>query len=396
MNSSELRSALALAGIFGLRMLGLFLLLPVFSIHAKDLPGGDQAFLIGLALGIFNIVQACFHIPLGRLSDQIGRKKVVLWGLSLFVAGALICAAKDDLLWIAIGRGVMGAGAISAAVSAWVADLTREQVRSQAMALVGASISLSFAVSLVVAAPLYRMISLSGMFLVLAILGVIAMLVAYFVLPNNKPQVQGQQDTLKAVFLRLELMRLNVGVFVLNATQVAMFLVVPRLLEQAGFPLSAHWQVYLSVVLLSFVFMVPLLIYGEKKQRIRLVLLIAIILLIIAEMIFTQASSVMLIAVALLIYFVGFNLLEALQPSLVTRYAKESKGTALGIYNTTQSIGLFTGAVIGGWLMDSHGNLSVFFMGAVLLLCWLIIAWSMRELPARVVESKNLAAKAQS
>ena len=394
MNSSELRSALALAGIFGLRMLGLFLLLPVFSIHAKDLPGGDHAFFIGLALGIFNIIQACFHIPLGRLSDRIGRKKVVLWGLSLFVAGALICAAKDDLLWIAIGRGVMGAGAISAAVSAWVADLTREQVRSQAMALVGASISLSFAVSLVVAAPLYRMISLSGMFFVLAILGAVAMVVAYFVLPNNKPEVHGQQDSLKVVFMRPELMRLNLGVFVLNATQVAMFLVVPRLLEEVGFPLSAHWQIYLSVVLLSFVFMVPLLIYGEKKQRIRLVLLIAIILLIIAEIIFTQAASVMLIAVALLIYFIGFNLLEALQPSLVTRYAKESKGTALGVYNTTQSIGLFTGAVIGGWLMDSHGNLSVFFMGAVLLLCWLIIAWSMRELPPKVAASTDLPAKA--
>ena len=394
MNPSELRSALALAGIFGLRMLGLFLLLPVFSIHAKDLPGGDQAFFIGLALGIFNIVQACFHIPLGRLSDRIGRKKVVLWGLSLFVAGALICAAKDDLLWISIGRGVMGAGAISAAVSAWVADLTREQVRSQAMALVGASISLSFAVSLVVAAPLYRLISLSGMFLVLAILGAVAMVVAYFVLPNNRPEIHAQQDSLKVVFLRPELMRLNIGVFVLNATQVAMFLVVPRLLEQAGFPLSAHWQIYLSVVLLSFIFMVPLLIYGEKKQRIRLVLLIAIILLVIAEIIFTQASSVMLIAVALLIYFIGFNLLEALQPSLVTRYAKESKGTALGVYNTTQSIGLFTGAVMGGWLMDSHGDLSVFVMGAAMLLCWLIIAWSMRELPAKVVDQKDLAAKA--
>ena len=394
MNPSELRTALALAGIFGLRMLGLFLLLPVFSIHAKDLPGGDQAFFIGLALGIFNIVQACFHIPLGRLSDRIGRKKVVLWGLSLFVAGALICAAKDDLLWISIGRGVMGAGAISAAVSAWVADLTREQVRSQAMALVGASISLSFAVSLVVAAPLYRMISLSGMFLVLAILGAVAMVVAYFVLPNNRPEIHAQQDSLKVVFLRPELMRLNIGVFVLNATQVAMFLVVPRLLEQAGFPLSAHWQIYLSVVLLSFIFMVPLLIYGEKKQRIRLVLLIAIILLVIAEIIFTQASSVMLIAVALLIYFIGFNLLEALQPSLVTRYAKESKGTALGIYNTTQSIGLFTGAVMGGLLMDSHGDLSVFVMGAAMLLCWLIIAWSMRELPAKVVDQKDLAAKA--
>lgn len=389
MNPSELRSTLALAGIFGLRMLGLFLLLPVFSIHAKDLPGGDQALLIGLALGIFNIVQACFHIPLGRLSDRIGRKVVVLWGLSLFVAGALICSAKDDLLWIAIGRGIMGAGAISAAVSAWVADLTREQVRSQAMALVGASISLSFAVSLVAAAPIYRMINLSGMFLVLAILGAIAMLVAYFVLPNNKPEVHAQQDSLKAVFLRPELMRLNVGVFVLNATQVAMFLVVPRLLEQAGFPLSSHWQVYLSVVLLSFVFMVPLLIYGEKKKRIRLVLLVAIVFLIIAEIIFTQASSVILIAVALLVYFVGFNLLEALQPSLVTRYAKESKGTALGVYNTTQSIGLFTGAAIGGLLMDSHGNSSVFVIGAGLLLCWLIIAWFMSELPAKAVDSKN-------
>jgi len=393
MNPSELRSALALAGIFGLRMLGLFLLLPVFSIHAKDLPGGDQAFLIGLALGIFNIVQACFHIPLGRLSDRIGRKTVVLWGLSLFVAGALICAAKDDLLWISIGRGVMGAGAISAAVSAWVADLTREQVRSQAMALVGASISLSFAVSLVVAAPLYRMISLSGMFLVLAILGAVAMVVAYFVLPNNRPEIHAQQDSLKVVFLRPELMRLNIGVFVLNATQVAMFLVVPRLLEQAGFPLSAHWQIYLSVVLLSFIFMVPLLIYGEKKQRIRLILLVAIILLVIAEIIFSQASSVILIAAALLIYFIGFNLLEALQPSLVTRYAKESKGTALGVYNTTQSIGLFTGAVMGGWLIDSHGDLSVFVMGAAMLLCWLIIAWSMRELPAKVVDQKDLVAK---
>jgi predicted MFS family arabinose efflux permease len=393
MNSSELRSTLALAGIFGLRMLGLFLLLPVFSIHAKDLPGGDQAFLIGLALGMFNIVQACFHIPLGRLSDQIGRKKVVLWGLSLFVAGALICATKDDLLWIAIGRGVMGAGAISAAVSAWVADLTREQVRSKAMALVGASISLSFAISLVVASPLYRLISLSGMFVILALLGVIAMLVAYFVLPSNMPEVKTQQETLKVVFLRPELMRLNVGVFVLNATQVAMFLVVPRLLEQAGFPLSSHWQIYLSVVLLSFVFMVPLLIYGEKKQRLRQVLLIAIIFLLVAEIIFTQASSVTLIAIALLVYFVGFNLLEALQPSLVTRYAKESKGTALGVYNTTQSIGLFSGALLGGYLMDSHGNLSVFVAGAAMLVGWLIIAWSMGEMPSRAIESEGLATK---
>ena len=391
MNPSELRSTLALAGIFGLRMLGLFLLLPVFSIHARGLPGGEHALWVGLTLGIFNIVQACFYIPLGRLSDRIGRKPVVLWGLSLFVAGSLICAAQDDLLWIAIGRGVMGAGAVSAAISAWVADLTREQVRTRAMALVGGSIALSFALSLVIAAPIYRLISLSGIFLVLAVLGIGAMFVAYYVLPSTKPEVRLQQASLKEVFLRPELMRLNAGVFVLHATQVAMFLVVPRLLVQAGLPLASHWQVYLPVVLLSFFLMAPILIFGEKKQQLRTILLVAIVLLLIAEVLFANTVSITSIAIALLIYFVGFNLLEALQPSLVSRFAKESKGTALGVYNTTQSIGLFTGAVIGGYLMDSHGDLSVFVMGAVLLLCWLIIAWSMGSMPTRASESKDVA-----
>jgi len=393
MNPSELRSTLALAGIFGLRMLGLFLLLPVFSIHARGLPGGEHALWVGLTLGIFNIVQACFYIPLGRLSDRIGRKPVVLWGLSLFVAGALICAAQDDLLWIAVGRGVMGAGAVSAAISAWVADLTREQVRTRAMALVGGSIALSFALSLVIAAPIYRLISLSGIFVVLAVLGVGAMFVAYYVLPSTKPEPRAQQASLKEVFLRPELMRLNAGVFVLHATQVAMFLVVPGLLVQAGLPLASHWQVYLPVVLLSFFLMAPILIFGEKKQQLRTILLVAIVLLLVAEFVFTSTHSIAGIATALLIYFVGFNLLEALQPSLVSRFAKESKGTALGVYNTTQSIGLFTGAVIGGYLMDSHGDLSVFAMGGALLLCWLIIAWSMRELPAKVLDSKDVAAK---
>jgi predicted MFS family arabinose efflux permease len=287
----------------------------------------------------------------------------------------------------------MGAGAVSAAISAWVADLTREQVRTRAMALVGGSIALSFALSLVIAAPIYRAISLSGIFIVLAVLGVIAMFVAYYILPTSNPEAKVQQASLKEVFFRPELMRLNLGVFVLHATQVAMFLVVPRLLVQAGLPLSSHWEIYLPVVLLSFVFMAPAIIYGEKRQKLRTVLLVAIVLLLIAETVFTQATSVMSIATALLIYFVGFNLLEALQPSLVSRFAKESKGTALGVYNTTQSIGLFSGAAIGGYLMDSHGDLSVFVMGLGLLICWLIIAWSMGEMPTRATESKDVATK---
>ncbi|MBU3559890.1 MFS transporter [Polynucleobacter sp. Nonnen-W13] len=391
MNPSELRSTLALAGIFGLRMLGLFLLLPVFSIHARGLPGGEHALWVGLTLGIFNIVQACFYIPLGRLSDRIGRKPVVLWGLSLFVAGALICAAKDDLLWIAIGRGIMGAGAVSAAISAWVADLTREQARTRAMALVGGSIALSFALSLVIAAPIYRVMSLSGIFLVLAVLGVFAMFVTFYILPSNKVEARVEQASLKEVFFIPELMRLNFGVLLLHATQVAMFLVMPHLLVEAGLPLTEHWKIYLSVVLLSFLMMAPILILGEKRQRLRPVFLIAIIFLVIAELLFSQASSIIFIALSLLIYFIGFNLLEALLPSLVSRFSNQSKGTALGIFNTTQSIGLFFGAAVGGYLIDALGDMAVFKISAALLLCWLIIAWFMGELPAKVVDSKNAA-----
>jgi predicted MFS family arabinose efflux permease len=240
----------------------------------------------------------------------------------------------------------------------------------------------------VIAAPIYRLISLSGIFIVLAILGVAAMLVTHFVLPSNKPEINVQQASLREVFLRPELMRLNLGVFVLHATQVAMFLVVPRLLVQAGLPLASHWEIYLPVVLLSFFFMAPILIFGEKKQKLRTIMLLAIVLLLTAEFLFANTSSVISIAIALLIYFVGFNLLEALQPSLVSRFAKESKGTALGVYNTTQSIGLFSGAAVGGYLMDSHGDLSVFVMGAALLVCWLIIAWSMGEMPLKSKDSK--------
>ena len=229
MNPSELRSTLALAGIFGLRMLGLFLILPVFSLHARDLPGGEHAFWVGLSLGMFNIVQAFFHIPLGTLSDRIGRKPVVVWGLALFVIGALIAASHDDLVWIGIGRGIMGAGAISAAISAWVADLTREQVRTVAMAIVGGSIALSFALSLVIAAPIYRLLNLNGMFVLLAGMGFIAILTALFVVPSAPIKRPTQPVSLWQIFLRPELAKLNFGVFVLNATQVAMFFVVPRL-----------------------------------------------------------------------------------------------------------------------------------------------------------------------
>ena len=390
MNSFELRSALSLAGIFALRMLGLFLILPIFSLHARGLPGGDDATLVGLALGIYGMVQAFFHIPLGLLSDRIGRRAVVVGGLVMFVLGAEIAASHDDLTWIIAGRAIQGAGAVSAAVTAWLADLTREEIRARAMALIGGSIALTFALSLVLAAPLHKAFGLTGIFNLMAILGAIAIFVTLKVVPNNpdsyvKPV---KNSNWRQILGRPELLRLNFGVLVLHASQVAMFMVVPRLLDAAGLPLDRHWSIYLPVVLISFLIMAPLLMRAEKQGKIRILLITAIVIMMISQVYFSlilgfEVKSTYFLAFGLLTFFVGFNLLEALQPSLVSRLAGDFKGTALGIYNTTQSLGLFIGGLAGGWLISHWGADSVFHIDIVLIGAWLIIAWSMSEVPGR-------------
>lgn len=390
MNSFELRSALSLAGIFALRMLGLFLILPIFSLHARGLPGGDDATLVGLALGIYGMVQAFFHIPLGLLSDRIGRRAVVVGGLVMFVLGAEIAASHDDLTWIIAGRAIQGAGAVSAAVTAWLADLTREEIRARAMALIGGSIALTFALSLVLAAPLHKAFGLTGIFNLMAILGAVAIFVTLKVVPNNpenyvKPVIKSNW---RQILSRPELLRLNFGVLVLHASQVAMFMVVPRLLDAAGLPLDRHWSIYLPVVLISFLIMAPLLMRAEKQGKIRVLMITAIVIMMISQVYFSlilglEVKSTYFLAFGLLTFFVGFNLLEALQPSLVSRLAGDYKGTALGIYNTTQSLGLFVGGLAGGWLISHWGADSVFHIDIVLIGAWLIIAWSMSEVPGR-------------
>jgi len=391
MNSFELRSALSLAGIFALRMLGLFLILPVFAVHAKGLPGGDDATLVGLAIGIYGMVQAFLHIPLGLLSDRIGRRGVVVGGLVLFVIGAEVAAFKDDLWWIIAGRAIQGAGAVSAVVTAWLADLTREEIRTRSMALIGGSIALSFALSLVLASPLYQGLGMSGIFNLMAILGALAVLLALKGVPSQKHQEhksQRQQGDWMIVLKRPELLRLNFGVLVLHASQVAMFMVIPRLLVDAGLVVERHWSIYLPVVLLSFVMMAPLLMKAERSGKLKLLFIGAIACMICSQLYFslivqTESIKSISLGIGLLIFFVGFNLLEALQPSLVSRLAGNFKGTALGVYNTTQSIGLFLGGVLGGWLLSHWGSVGVFHVDIVLLGLWLIMTWSMAELPSR-------------
>ena len=396
MNSSELRSSLSLSGIFSLRMLGLFLILPIFSLHARGLPNGDNATLVGLTIGIYGMVQAFFHIPLGILSDKVGRRIIVIGGLGLFVIGAIVAASHDDLYWILVGRAIQGAGAISAAITAWVADLTREEMRTRAMALIGGSIAISFAISIVIASPLYETLGMPGIFWMMAFLGVIAIFVAWKVVPTAPisiaPTPQGTSSNLSRFMKVLkdpELLRLNIGVLILHTSQVAIFIAIPKMLVSQNLPLEMHWRVYLSVLIASIAFMAPLLVKAEKKNRLALLLKVSVVFMLVAQtyfgvIIFGNYQSIWTICFGLFLFFIGFNLLEALQPSLVSRLSGDNRGAGLGIYNTTMSIGLFLGGALGGAIYGLFGTLAIFEMDALLLLAWLIIAARMSELPPKV------------
>ncbi|CAN5251114.1 MFS transporter [soil metagenome] len=382
MTANEWRATTSLASIFGLRMLGLFLILPVFAVHARSMPGGDSPALVGLAIGIYGLTQGFLQIPFGLGSDRYGRKRVITIGLLIFALGSIVAALAPTVAWIAAGRALQGAGAISAAITALIADCTRDSQRTKAMAVVGSSIGLTFALSLVGAPVLYRLIGMPGIFAMTAILSIGAIGVVRWVVPDPPATVAAMKDRVGfgAVLVNPHLMRLNFGIFTLHLVQMAMFVVVPAMLvDAAGLPLTQHWQVYLPVVLVSFLIMVPIIVTMERKQRNRIVFLGSIVLLALVAVALMEVGSVLTIAAALLAFFVGFNLLEAMLPSLISRTAPvAAKGAALGVYNTTQSLGLAAGGLLGGWLLQHHGAHAVFIMSFVLLLLWLAVASGMR------------------
>lgn len=391
MTRAEVKTSLSLALIFGLRMLGLFLILPVFAVHADSLPGGDNTTLVGIALGIYGLTQAVGQIPLGMASDRFGRKRIIVIGLLLFALGSFIAAAATHIVWVIVGRAVQGAGAISAAVTAFIADATREEHRTKAMAMVGAMIGLSFAASMIAAPLLYAAVGMGGMFVLVGGLSLVAILVVLFVVPAAPP-LPPQRVRLPEVLRNGELMRLNFGVFSLHFIQMAMFVVVPTtLVNHAGMPLADHWKIYLPVVLLSFILMLPPIFIGEKRGKMKHVFIGAIVLLLMVQIgmwsVIGQADSPLAVLIGLLLaFFVAFNILEASQPSLVSRLAPAAaRGSAMGVYNTLQALGLFCGAVSGGWLTQHFGPAYVFLAASILSVAWLIIALSMRNLPRRGV-----------
>ncbi len=378
----ERRASVALASLFAARMLGLFLLLPVFAVAAQGLKGGHDPLWVGIALGMYGLTQAFMQIPFGMASDRWGRRPVVLAGLSLFVAGSVVCALSDDIFWVTIGRAIQGSGAISAAVTAWLADATRPEVRTRAMAMVGGSIGLSFALSLVLAPLIVGSTGLAGLFWTIALLGVVCLAVARFVVPVVAPVPKPLQPARPMqVLTHKDLLRLNFGVFCLHFIQIAMFVVIPPLLLRLGKLDTAElWKVYLPVIFGSFLFMVPAIFVAEKRRAHRAMLRLSVAGLVLVCAFLPWAShNFYLLAFGLTGFFVMFNVLEALQPSLVSRVAPpDLKGLALGLYNTSQAAGLFLGGMLGGTLAVLGGSSAVFWTSCGLSALWLGVTWGMK------------------
>ncbi len=391
MTATERRASGALASIFALRMLGLFLVLPVFALEARKYPGGDDPALIGMAMGIYGLTQALLQIPLGVASDHLGRKRVIIFGLLVFALGSLVAGAADTLSGVMLGRALQGAGAVSAAVTALLADLTRDNVRTKAMALVGASIGLMFAVSMVAAPVIAAHIGLSGLFVLTAVLALLGTAVVVWGVPAEPvAHKDAARGGLKQVMFNPALLRLNIGVFVLHAVQLAMWVAIPAFLVQAGLAKDEHWQIYLPAVLGSFMLMGGVFAL-ERRGFLRAVFLSAIALIALVQVALLWVSSgaptIVCLAWLLFAFFCGFNVLEATQPSLVSRIAPaSSRGAAMGVYNTLQSLGFFAGGVMGGQLVKSYGTQGLFLTCAALMVLWLVVAWPMVA-PKRVAHA---------
>jgi len=367
-------------------MMGLFMILPVFALYAEHLEGVTPT-LVGLAVGIYGLTQALFQIPFGMLSDRFGRKPMIALGLLIFALGSVVAAMSDTMLGVILGRALQGAGAIAAVVMALTADLTREENRVKAMSIIGISIGASFAGSLVAGPFLNTLIGVQGIFWMTGILALLAIVALYTVVPTPissrfHRDAQPIPAQFKTVLFNPELLRLNAGIFILHSVLTSTFVVMPLVLrDQMGIAAEGHWYVYLPVMLVAFIGMVPFVIVAEGKRRIKQVFAGAIGTMVLAEVLLvTELHSMVFLLAALVLFFVAFNVLEAILPSLIVKVAPSHiKGTAMGVYSTSQFLGAFCGGVMGGTLFGHFGVESVFIFATLMLMLWLSLAATMRS-----------------
>jgi MFS family permease len=390
MTPEEKRAGIGLASIYGLRMLGLFIILPVFALYAEHLPGGESHLLMGIALGAYGLTQAILQIPAGWMSDRYGRKPVIYASLILFALGSFIAASADNIYLVILGRVVQGAGALNAAVMALTADLTREEHRTKAMAMIGITIGITFSISMVLSPLLDSVIGVPGIFALTGVLALLAMGVVKWVIPDPvitrfHSDTEASWGHFGEVLRNRELLRLDFGIFSLHAILMSVFIQVPFVLQRNGLEVAQHWYVYLPVMLIAFALMVPPIIIAEKKAKMKQIFMSAVALAMAGQALLMYAQdSLWGIAIALLIFFTAFNVLEATLPSMISKIAPlAAKGTAMGVYSSVQFLGAFFGAAAGGALMQYAVGDAVFVFAIVLLLLWLVVASGMTP-PAAV------------
>ncbi|AEY00570.1 major facilitator transporter [Oceanimonas sp. GK1] len=372
----ERRASFTLAGIFGMRMLGLFMIMPVFALYGDSLEGYSPLW-VGIAIGAYGLTQALLQIPAGWLSDRIGRKPVIYAGLGLFAAGSVVAALSDSVYGVVAGRVLQGSGAIAGAILALAADITREENRTKAMAIIGVCIGLSFAVAMVAGPLLAALFGLSGVFWSTALLALVGMVMVRFMLPDSVSKGQIRDVTAAPELLgRLlkdkQLLRLDFGILLLHMTLTAVFVAFPLSLKDAGLVPEHHWWLYLPALMLSFVLIIPFLIIGARRNMNKLLFQASILVMMVALVLMALGQGQLwLLAVAMVLYFTAFNFMEASLPAFLSMLAPAGgKGTAMGIYSTSQFFGAFLGGVLGGALFQQLGGSGVFLLVALTMVLW--------------------------
>lgn len=387
MTQGEWRATWGLGMVFSLRMLGMFMVLPVLTTYGMILQGATET-LIGLAIGIYGLAQAVFQIPVGLISDRLGRKPLIVAGLLLFAIGSVIAAITTSIWGVILGRAIQGSGAIAAAVMALLSDLTREQNRTNAMAFIGISIGITFAIAMVTGPIITHYLGLHALFWMIALLAILGIVITLLIVPSAPHHVLNRESgmvksSIRQVLTNSRLLKLNFGITCLHILLMSCFVALPGQFEKAGFPAWQHWKIYLITMLIAFAGVIPVIFYAEVKRQMKPVFVSCVMLMLIAESILWAAGyHFWTLVFGLQLFFLAFNLMEAILPSLISKESPPGyKGTAMGIYSTSQFIGVAIGGSIGGWIYDHFDAQSVFLVSAIIAILWLFISFSMKEPP---------------